>query len=124
MTTTLDRYLTSCPDRCSVCGHHVPTQSHGALCAPIAPADEWQTFLRALRSSVRSDGTVHVNDVRPKVQGIYHKDRGLFWARARREGYIKHSHKEPSTDTKGRNTDKDANVDRALPKLLGMRVAA
>lgn len=75
------------------------------------PVDEWAIFLAALRASVRDDGTVHVNDTRPKIRGrIEPKHIGTFWRRAASEGLISHKGWEESTDSAGRNADKLARV--------------
>lgn len=66
--------------------------------------DEWAVFVAALKSSVRSDGTVHQSDVRPKIRGrIQPKHVGQLWRRAMRDGLISRAGYEESDDEKGRN---------------------
>lgn len=106
----LDTWLKSRSDRCDGCGAHVATQGHGPDCAPIAPADEWTTFLTVLRE-VAVDGVVHQKDVRPKIRGrIYHKHIGQLYKRARNEGVLVQIDKEPSGDVVGKNTHHDSPV--------------
>ena len=107
---SIDTWLRTRPDRCPTCGHHPPTQGHGADCAPVAPSDEWTEFLHVLRE-VAVDGIVHQRDVRPKVRGrIYHKHIGQMYARAKREGVLVQIGKEPSGDREGRNEHHDSPV--------------
>lgn len=113
MTTALDTYLKADPARCSDCGYH-PSQGHGPECAPVAPASEWQTFLAALRSSVR-DGRISQTDVRPKIRGVVEpKHVGTLYRRAVAEGLIRQDGWEDSTDFAGRNGDKVQRVYRWL----------
>ncbi len=103
--------LATYPGRCPDCEYHVATQGHGQECAPVAPADEWGTFVSALRQARRPDGTVHANDVRPLIASIYSKHRGQLYRRAKSDGLIRDTGmKEPSTDVAGRNSDKEARI--------------
>lgn len=99
-------------DRCSgplfkadvLAGSSVCTSCEIRLCGR---PDEWSLFVAALKSSVRSDGTVHQSDVRPKIRGRIHpKHIGQFYARARRDGLIRELRREQSGDVAGRNTNK------------------
>ena len=106
---SLEDYLKGRSDRCPGCGFHVATQ--GCDC----PSPEWNVFELALRSSVRDDGTVHVNDVRPKIRGhIAPQNIGKSWRRARALKLIRFidgpSGWEESTDTASRNADKLARI--------------
>ena len=106
---SLDSFLRSQSDRCTGCGFHLAVQ--GCRCVD----SEWNVFELALRSSVRDDGTVHVNDVRPKIRGrVEPKHIGSSWRRARALGLIKlipgPSGWEESTDTASRNADKLARI--------------
>lgn len=75
------------------------------------PDDSWSFFLRTIRESVRSDGTLHVNDVRPKIRGKVEPKRiGQFWKRAATLGLIRFKEWEQSTDEAGGNSDKLARV--------------
>ncbi|GGO86735.1 hypothetical protein GCM10011584_09780 [Nocardioides phosphati] len=104
-------------DRCSgplfkadvLSGASVCTSCEIRLCGK---PDEWSLFVAALKSSVRSDGTVHVNDVRPKVRGrIAHKKIGLYWTKAQQKRLIRWENGwEQSTDAVGSNQDKLARV--------------
>jgi hypothetical protein len=99
---TLDAYLRARPDRCTGCGYH-PTQGcHCDQTGAITPG-EWATFTAALRQVAR-DGRVHQRDMRPLIQSIHHKHRGLCYARARRIGLLVQVDEERSSDTQGRNT--------------------
>lgn len=100
-------------DRCSgplfkadvLSGASVCTSCEIRLCGK---PDEWSLFVAALKSSVRSDGTVHVNDVRPKVRGrIAPKRIGLYWTKAQQKRLIRWENGwEQSTDAAGSNQDK------------------
>lgn len=75
------------------------------------PNDEWSFFLRTLRSCVRDDGTLHVNDVRPLIRGkVEPKHIGQFWKRAATLKLIRFKEWEQSTDEAGGNADKLARV--------------
>lgn len=105
---TLAAELATLPDRC---GHGYHATQHPALCACAGP-DEWTAFVNALRTATRPDQTIHQGDVRPLIQGIPHKHRGLLYRKARTSGLIAVVGKEPSSDVAGRNTDKDSRVYR------------
>jgi hypothetical protein len=99
---TLDAYLKAQPGRCPGCGYHLERQS--CQCA----TSEWAMFVAALRKAAREDGTIHQGDVRPLIQAIPHKHRGLMYRRARQEGLLVEDGWEQSTDVAGRNADKMA----------------
>ena len=109
---SLDTWLKSSADRCPGCGHHVKTQGHGGDCAPVAPADEWTVFVRALRQAADPSGLVSQTRVRPLIQTIPPKHRGLLYRRARQEGVLELVGKEGSTDYAGGNGDKEQRVYR------------
>lgn len=92
-------------------GFDIATQ-HDASNPHACPCDvgEWPTFLAAIRKAVRPDGTVSNNDLRPHLQVIPHKHRGLLYRKATSAGVLEliRDRREPSTDTRGKNTDKDA----------------
>lgn len=113
--TALDTYLAADPARCSY-GYDLATQHPGLCnCQDGREAGEWSIFRAALAGSVRPDGTVGVNDVRPKVRGrIEAKHIGTLWRRAAAEGLIRHHGWESSTDAIGRNADKQSRVYRWL----------
>lgn len=95
---SLDAYLATRSDRCRGCGHHPATQ--GCTC----PGGDWTIFTAALRSAVRSDGTVHACDVRPIVRGrIAPKHIGQQWKKARDLSLLVEVGHERSDDEKGRN---------------------
>jgi hypothetical protein len=71
----------------------------------LAPT-EWAVFLKALRTSVDDRGLISQTRVRPLIQSIPPKHRGQLYRRAMSEGLIRPDGYEPSTDLKGRNTDK------------------
>jgi hypothetical protein len=71
----------------------------------LAPT-EWAVFLKALRTSVDNSGLISQTRVRPLIQSIPPKHRGQLYRRAMSEGLIRPDGYEPSTDLKGRNTDK------------------
>lgn len=77
----------------------------------LAPT-EWAIFLRALRSSVDDHGLISQTRVRPLIQSIAPKHRGQLYRRAMSEGLIRPDGYEPSTDLKGRNTDKPQRLYR------------
>jgi hypothetical protein len=112
---TLLAYLQALPDRCD---HGYAEVQHPQLCN-CAEFGEWSIFARALRSVVRSDGTVHVNDVRPLVRGrIAPKHVGSLYRRAKSLGLLVDVDRwEPSTDHEGANVDKPARVYDAGPTL-------
>lgn len=103
----LAAYLATRDDRCA-CGYHVPTQ--GCHCA----GSEWTTFRRALVRAADDTGAISQTRVRPLIQGIPHKHRGALYRRAVAAGLIAHDGHEPSTDTKGKNTDKQQRRYRLL----------
>lgn len=72
---------------------------------PDCTGNEWARFRAILAASVRSDGSLHVCDVRPKTRGKF-EPRGLslLWRRARREHLIEPIGSERSDDVKGRNS--------------------
>lgn len=74
--------------------------------------EEWSTFAAAIREAVKPDGLVSQTDVRPRIQSIFHKHRGLCYRRATRLGLLELVGKEESTDAAGGNTDKDQKVYR------------
>jgi hypothetical protein len=98
--TTLDTYLRGLAGRCPTCGYHLTKQR----C--VCQHSEWAIFTAALRTAAREDGTVHQGDVRPLIQAIPHKHRGLLYRRARQEGLLVEDGWEQSTDVAGRNSDK------------------
>ena len=113
---TLDTYLAQRSDRCSDCGHHVPTQGHGTTCADLT---EWTIFRTAVKQAVRPDGTVHQAEMRPLIRGrIQPKSIGRLYRRAKAEGLLSDTGiREPSNDDVGRNTDK-------LDRIYSLRSAA
>lgn len=100
--TSLDEYLKADPSRCSGCGYHVAIQG----CRCNCEASEWSIFVAAVRASVRSDGTVHQSDVRPRIRGrINPKHIGTLWRRAKADGLIRDTGQvERSNDHLGRNS--------------------
>lgn len=100
--------LHALPDRCSLGFAEI---HHPQFCA-CDEMGEWAIFSRALRSVVRADGTVHVNDVRPLVRGrIPAKHIGGLWRRAKTLGLVRDTGRwEESTDERGRNSDKLARI--------------
>lgn len=95
------------PGRCQH-GYHVTQRT---LCEDCTPS-EWSLFRTAVLSVVRPDGTVHANDVRPLIRDrIPPKHIGSLYRRAKTDGLLVDTGiKEPSTDARGRNTDKDARI--------------
>ena len=85
----------------------------------LAPT-EWAVFLKALRTSVDDRGFISQTRVRPLIQSIAPKHRGQLYRRAVSEGLIRPDGYEPSTDIKGRNTDKPQRTYR----WVGKRAAA
>lgn len=107
MTDTLG--LERLPNRCSN-GYDLGPQHRFCTCTE-KPADEWSIFQAAVRRATRPDGTVSNNDLRPHIQAIPHKHRGLMYRRATSAGLLRliPDRSEPSTDSRGKNTDKSAN---------------
>ena len=68
--------------------------------------DEWAVFVAALRQAVGPGGLISQTNVRPLIQAIPPKHRGLLYRRAVKAGLIKPLGYEPSTDAAGGNTDK------------------
>lgn len=68
--------------------------------------DEWAVFINALRSAVGPGGFISQTKVRPLIQAIPPKHRGLMYRRAVKAGLIKPAGYEPSTDIAGGNSDK------------------
>lgn len=104
--------LAHAPGRCA---HGYAAEQHPHFCACSTPgvSDEHSTFVAALRTARREDGTVHVNDVRPLVRGrIAPKHIGTLWRRAVAERLITFVGWEDSTDAVGRNADKKSRVYR------------
>lgn len=100
--------MSAYPDRCQF--GFAPNQ-HNGLCN-CTETGEYVTFLRALEAAVGADGLIHQADVRPRIQSIPHKHRGLLYRRAKAEGVLEFVRKEPSTDRAGGNSDKDSPVYR------------
>lgn len=96
------------PDRCD---HGFAPAHHPTFCE-CADMGEWAIFVRALRSVVRDDGSIHQRDVRPLIRGrIEPKHIGGLYVRARKGGLIRDTRrKEPSGDHAGRNGDKESRV--------------
>lgn len=67
---------------------------------------EWSTFTSALKQAVGPGGFISQTRVRPLIQAIPHKHRGQLYRRAVKAGLIAPNGYEPSTDVRGRNTDK------------------
>lgn len=101
--------LANAPGRCEF-GFSIEHQ-HPGLCG-CRDGSEWATFLRALKTAAKSDGTIHQTDVRPLIQAIPAKHRGTLYRRARTSGVIVEVGLEPSTDHAGRNADKLQRVYR------------
>jgi hypothetical protein len=104
---SLVEWLGRFPDRCSA-GFSIE-QQHPSLCRCAEGTDEWTVFTTALRAAARA-GEIHQRDVRPLIQAIPHKHRGLLYRRARMEGLICEAGWEQSTDIAGRNGDKQSRV--------------
>lgn len=114
--TTATLGLDLLPDRCEHGFHSSQRALHD--CTPVAPTSgDWPTFVAALKRAVRDDGTVHQTDMRPLIQSVPHKQRGLLYRRARTLGLIEEVGLEPSTDAAGRNSDK-------LQRVYKLRSAA
>lgn len=97
------------PGRCAH-GYHVTQRTLCETCTPT----EWSLFRNAVLAAARPDGTVHANDLRPLIRDrIAPKHVGLMYRRAKADGLLVDTGiKEPSTDTQGRNADKDARIYR------------
>lgn len=107
---SLQEWLAAREDRCALGFAEI---QHPRFCTCTHfQSDEWTQFVAALRKAARADGLIHQGDVRPLIQKIPHKHRGLLYRKARTEGLIEVVGKEPSTDTAGRNGDKDSRVYR------------
>lgn len=102
MTTTLG--LEALAGRCAH-GFHIATQRD--LCTTCTPS-EWATFVTAIRTAVRDDGTVHQADVRPLIKGrVSPKSIGLYYRKARTEHLLSDTgEREQSNDVAGGNSDK------------------
>lgn len=102
--------LATLPDRCDL-GFHITQHPHYCACRDLT---EWVIFRTAVREVTRPDGTVHVNDIRPRIRGrIEPKRVGSLYRRAKAEGLLVDTgRKEPSSDVAGRNRDKDARIYR------------
>jgi len=122
MTTDLTTYLATQPGRCQhgthvsqrafhVCPELVALINAETPLGAITP-EEWDTFTHAIAEAVKSDGLVSQTDVRPRIQSIFHKHRGLCYRRAAHLGLLELVGKENSTDAAGGNTDKDQKVYR------------
>lgn len=100
--------LDALPDRCA--NGYAPVM-HPSLCA-CDEMGEWAIFVRALRSSVRDDRTIHQGDVRPLIRGrIEPKHVGTLYRRAKSARLIRDTGQlEPSTDVAGRNADKVSRI--------------
>lgn len=119
---TLADALAALSGRCAH-GWHIAAQGC-PTCVPVAPdqgkagaagtTDEWSLFVAAVRQVARPDGTVHQGDVRPLIRGrIAPKHIGSLYRRARSEGLLVDTGQlEPSTDSAGRNTDKQSRIYR------------
>lgn len=111
--STLDDYLANLPGRCA---HGFSPEQHPRFCACTAKSEsaEFAIFVAALQvaSTKAADGLIHQTDVRPLIQRIPHKHRGQLYRKARAAGLIEVAGKEPSTDERGRNTDKEQRVYR------------
>jgi hypothetical protein len=107
MSLPLDAYLRARSDRCAH-GFHLTTQ-HPELCS-CTEGGEWATFVRAVRQAADAQGVVSQTRVRPLIASIPAKHRGLLYRRARKAGLLVEAGSEPSTDTAGRNGDKDQRV--------------
>lgn len=94
----------ACPD----CDADVKPSPLARLHAALdrTTADEWLTFTTALKQAVGPGGFISQTRVRPLIQAIPHKHRGQLYRRAVRAGLIAPNGYEPSTDVRGRNTDK------------------
>lgn len=100
---------------CDRCGHRLygaDVIARATVCiecerkACMPKFDEWATFKRALRTAADADGVVSQTRMRPLIQRIEHKHRGLLYRRAVSERLIVPDGYEDGTDTKGRNSDK------------------
>lgn len=92
------------------------TDCYGRDLAHVIPLgritpEEWETFTSAL-AVVAVDGVVSQTDMRPLISSIFHKHRGLCYARARRLGLLEPIGKEHSTDVAGGNGDKEQRIYR------------
>lgn len=86
------------------CAYGYASIQHPSLCE--CSESEWSIFVTALRSSARTDGTVHQSDVRPLIRGrINPKHIGTLWRRAKADGLIRDTGQvERSNDHAGRNS--------------------
>lgn len=93
-----------CPD----CDNDVKPSPLARLHAALdrSRSDEWAVFVSALRSAVGPGGFISQTRVRPLIQAIPPKHRGLCYRRAVAAGLIKPVGYEPSTDVAGGNQDK------------------
>lgn len=113
MSLPLPDYLRKLPNRCLL-GFDL-TKQHPGLCrcneAPgkVSP-EEWRLFVSAITQAADETGRVSQTDVRPRIQPIFHKHRATCYRHARHVGLLVQLDKEPSTDTAGRNGDKDQRV--------------
>jgi len=94
--------LEALPDRCA--NGYAPVM-HPSLCE-CAELTEWAIFVRALNAAADDSGRVSQTRMRPAIASIPHKHRGALYRRAVALGLIEVTGWEPSTDAKGRNTDK------------------
>jgi hypothetical protein len=115
---TLADYYATQADRCSS-GRHAIQHPRFCQCTELTGDSEWHTFLTAIRTAVRPDGSVHQCDVRPIIRGrIEPKHIGQMWRRARTTGLVRDTgEREPSNDVVGRNADK-------LDRIYALEAAA
>ena len=111
---SLDAWASAQPGRCS---YGYAQQQHPDLCG--CSESEWAIFAAAVRAVVRTDGTVHQGDMRPRLRGkVAPKAIGTLYRRAKAEGLLVDTgEREPSNDARGRNTDK-------LDRIYALRSAA
>lgn len=91
----------ACPDCVADVKPSPLARLHAAL--DRSTADEWAVFVSALRSAVGPGGFISQTRVRPLIQAIPHKRRGLCFRRAIKAGLIRPIGYEPSTDVAGKN---------------------
>lgn len=111
--TALDTWLRARPDRCSGCGHHVPTQGHGGECAPVAPGLALKAHGQAVASNAHPADRAKVeaavrqlaatgrpfsaNDARA-IHGVKGGVVGAVFTALKNEGVIRACGDEVSTD--------------------------
>ena len=108
---SLQEWLAAREDRCP---HGFAASQHPRYCSCTSKSEsaEFAIFVAALHTAaaMHPDGLISQTKVRPLIQRIPPKHRGLLYRKARAAGLIEEVGKEPSTDEAGGNTDKDQKV--------------